>query len=229
MQSEKPSKTSGLGPLSWGLIAAAIAALIVGVTTMNRKPSTAKPQPSPQPSNDLDVMLDPGHGGRDPGVVTGSITEKAENLEMALTLKHILETEHKLRVGLTRTSDTYPELLQRTNMAEQAKAEVFVSCHYDIVTPGERWGCYHDGKASSLNLARAISMGLDGVNGSRGAWVRSHTASRFGRLYIADFNRGPSVLVEFGPIRNAQEAERLRMAKAIAPAIARAVAAQKGV
>jgi len=65
------------------------------------------------------------------------------------------------------------------------------------------------------------------VNGATGTWVRSHTESRFGRLYIADFPSGPSVLVEFGPVRATDANERLKYAGAVAPAIARAVAKEQ--
>lgn len=76
------------------------------------------------------VVVDPGHGGKDPGAVgpTG-LCEKDVNLEIALMLKAILEQEHNLIVVMTRSDDTFIPLGERTKLANQEAADVFISIH----------------------------------------------------------------------------------------------------
>lgn len=77
------------------------------------------------------IVLDPGHGGRDPGAVgpSGSY-EKDRTLEIALLVRDLLQIRKpELRVVLTRTSDEYVSLGQRTRMANRNRADLFVSIH----------------------------------------------------------------------------------------------------
>ena len=76
------------------------------------------------------VVVDPGHGGKDPGAVgpTG-LCEKDINLEIALMLKAILEQDHNLIVVMTRSDDTFIPLGERTKLANQEAADVFISIH----------------------------------------------------------------------------------------------------
>ncbi|MDO9068518.1 MAG: N-acetylmuramoyl-L-alanine amidase [Deltaproteobacteria bacterium] len=76
------------------------------------------------------VVVDPGHGGKDPGAVgpTG-LCEKDVNLEIALMLKAILEQEYNLIVVMTRRDDTFIPLGDRTKLANQEAADVFISIH----------------------------------------------------------------------------------------------------
>lgn len=76
------------------------------------------------------VVLDPGHGGKDPGAIgpTG-LYEKNVVLSVAKELKTMLEEELGLTVHMTRTGDTYPTLKQRTTLANRRNGKLFVSIH----------------------------------------------------------------------------------------------------
>jgi N-acetylmuramoyl-L-alanine amidase len=76
------------------------------------------------------VVLDPGHGGKDPGAVgpTG-LCEKDINLEIAFMLRAILENDYNLSVVMTRSDDTFIPLGDRTKLANQEGADVFISIH----------------------------------------------------------------------------------------------------
>jgi len=76
------------------------------------------------------VVVDPGHGGKDPGAVgpTG-LQEKDINLEIAFMLKAILEQDHNLIVVMTRSDDTFIPLGDRTKLANQEAADIFISIH----------------------------------------------------------------------------------------------------
>ncbi|QPJ65470.1 MAG: AMIN domain-containing protein [Candidatus Nitrohelix vancouverensis] len=76
------------------------------------------------------VVLDPGHGGKDLGAVgRHGLVEKEINLKISKMVKHLLETEYKLRVHLTRDDDTFIPLKERGPIANRMKADLFVSIH----------------------------------------------------------------------------------------------------
>ncbi len=77
------------------------------------------------------VVLDPGHGGHDPGAGSGTIKEKAVTLRIAREIRARLLEEGGVRVALTRDEDRYLMLAERTSMARRLKADLFVSIHAD--------------------------------------------------------------------------------------------------
>ncbi len=97
----------------------------------------AAPRPSPQPpslppAKAPVVMLDPGHGGRDPGAIGVSGTyEKRITLAAGLELKRLLEASRQYRVEMTRTRDVFIPLEER--VARARGAALFVSLHADAL------------------------------------------------------------------------------------------------
>ncbi|HEY3847080.1 MAG TPA: N-acetylmuramoyl-L-alanine amidase [Acetobacteraceae bacterium] len=80
------------------------------------------------------VMLDPGHGGKDPGAIGVSGTyEKHVSLASALELKHLLEAGGRYRVALTRARDVFVPLDDRVARAQAHGAALFVSMHADAL------------------------------------------------------------------------------------------------
>jgi N-acetylmuramoyl-L-alanine amidase len=79
------------------------------------------------------VLIDPGHGGRDPGAagVSGEVTEKQLTLAMAEELADLLEKRGRVRVALSRVDDSYLTLDQRAAIARRIGASLFVSLHMD--------------------------------------------------------------------------------------------------
>jgi N-acetylmuramoyl-L-alanine amidase len=78
------------------------------------------------------IVLDPGHGGKDPGAIGAHGTmEKDVNLQMAKQLKVLLEASGRYKVVLTRTDDRLLPLRQRIEVARGAKADLFISIHAD--------------------------------------------------------------------------------------------------
>jgi len=94
-----------------------------------RKPA----RPGAGPPKPL-VMLDPGHGGKDPGAIGVSGTfEKQVSLATALDLKHLLEAGGHYRVALTRARDVFIPLEDRVAKAQANGAALFVSMHADAL------------------------------------------------------------------------------------------------
>jgi N-acetylmuramoyl-L-alanine amidase len=79
------------------------------------------------------VLLDPGHGGRDPGArsVSGEVTEKDLTLAFALELRDALVRRGRVRVAMTRAADGYLTLEQRAAIARRLGATLFLSIHMD--------------------------------------------------------------------------------------------------
>lgn len=79
------------------------------------------------------VLIDPGHGGRDPGAtgVSGTTQEKDLALAMSRELADLLEQRGRVRVALTREDDKYLTLEQRAGIARRLQASLFLSLHMD--------------------------------------------------------------------------------------------------
>lgn len=76
------------------------------------------------------IVLDPGHGGRDPGCIGRSgLKEKDVVLDICLRLKKLLETKNQFEVILTRESDIFIPLENRTIIANQKRADLYISIH----------------------------------------------------------------------------------------------------
>ncbi len=77
------------------------------------------------------VIIDPGHGGKDPGAIGINGTfEKDINLSFAKIIRSVLSSNN-IKVKLTRKDDKYLYLRQRINFAEKLKADLFISIHAD--------------------------------------------------------------------------------------------------
>ena len=78
------------------------------------------------------IVIDPGHGGRDPGALGKAGTkEKDFTLKIAREIKSTIERELKIKVILTRESDKFVRLEDRGNIANRAGGKLFISIHAD--------------------------------------------------------------------------------------------------
>jgi N-acetylmuramoyl-L-alanine amidase len=87
------------------------------------------------------VVIDAGHGGRDPGAVGKNGKEKDIALAIALKLgKYIEENIPEVKVIYTRKTDVYPKLIERANIANEAEADLFISIHVNASTRSSAFG-----------------------------------------------------------------------------------------
>ena len=88
----------------------------------------------------LVVVLDPGHGGIDPGAEQGKATEKDIMLSFARELREALLRADGFEVVLTRDDDSFVSLERRVAVAHRARADIFISLHADAVSEGRAHG-----------------------------------------------------------------------------------------
>lgn len=86
------------------------------------------------------VVLDPGHGGVDPGAVRGNHTEADLVLTFARELRDALRRTGRVEVVLTRDADTFVPLPTRVTLARAADADLFISIHADALAEGRARG-----------------------------------------------------------------------------------------
>ena len=80
------------------------------------------------------IVLDPGHGGKDPGAMAFGLKEKDIVLDIAKRLAPVMEKELGCEVVLTRTDDTFITLEERTALANTNGADLFISLHLNAHT-----------------------------------------------------------------------------------------------
>ena len=116
------------------------------------------PVPIKSPGGPMVVVLDPGHGGIDPGAERGDTNEKTIVLTFALELRDLLRREG-FQVVLTREDDTFVPLETRTSIARSVAADVFISLHADALPEGDAVGAtvYTLGKDATGAAARALA------------------------------------------------------------------------
>ncbi len=177
------------------------------------------------------VVLDPGHGGKDSGAIGFGKQEKDINLAIALRVGHILE-DRGVNVEYTRTDDTYLTLTERTEIANDLNAAIFVSIHSNSATNSDANGTetYYYApitdydlfwqKAERSRLANCIQKELIDTLGRKDRGVKQDNFT------VLDKTQMPSVLTEISFMSNAEENALLvtssyqaRAAKAIADGI----------
>jgi N-acetylmuramoyl-L-alanine amidase len=187
-------------------------------------PNNPNPQPAtrPIPRGRLVVLIDPGHGGKDPGAVgIGGIREKNIILPIGKRVAEILQ-QNGVQVVMTRDSDYFVSLPGRVSMAERVNADVFVSIHANSAGAGrpdvsglETY--YYD---SGLSLARIVHNSI-----LQSLSVRDRGVRR-ARFYVLRKSSMPSILVETGYLTGRQDIAKLRTSayqNQMAEAIARGI------
>lgn len=118
------------------------------------------------------IVIDPGHGGHDPGAGHGRVKEKTVTLRLAKAIRQKLLDAGGIRVALTREDDRYLMLGERSSIARRLGADLFLSIHADSADNEEARGAsvyVLSEKGSSQAAARiaARENAVDVINGVR--------------------------------------------------------------
>jgi N-acetylmuramoyl-L-alanine amidase len=120
-----------LGVLMTGTVGLVVPALAQNPRTAPPPARTTKPKPPPAPRPKV-IVLDPGHGGADPGTTGASgMHEKTVVYAVATELERQLSAGRRYRVALTRRGDLFVPLRERVARARALKADLFISLHAD--------------------------------------------------------------------------------------------------
>jgi N-acetylmuramoyl-L-alanine amidase len=127
--SETTSANQAEGSLNAGSALPSVAASSEAPAGASAEPVTALAEPTFSKKKQL-IVLDAGHGGEDPGAVGPAGThEKDINLAIVLELEKLFENDKDYQVFLTRKDDTFIPLVERTNLANEKNADLFLSVH----------------------------------------------------------------------------------------------------
>ncbi|OIJ21761.1 hypothetical protein BKP45_03425 [Anaerobacillus alkalidiazotrophicus] len=153
------------------------------------------------------IVIDPGHGGNDPGAVAHGYREKDIVLNMSLHLKQKLE-QAGAKVVMTRSSDVFVSLSNRTAVAKNANADIFLSIHTNSSTFESAhgtetfWNRNYE-RHNSEKLASSLQSKLVQNLGLRDRGVKE------AGFEVIKYTQMPSVLIELGFLTNKAEAQKL--------------------
>jgi len=155
------------------------------------------------------IIIDPGHGGKDPGTVVGSNSEKAITLKVSTLVKQKLEAAGA-KVLMTRTGDTYPSLQDRVDFTNANYGEIFVSVHVNSAanTSAQGTETYYaistgDMHQEDVDLATFVNNQIVNNLKMKNRGVREQ------QYYVIRNMNIPSILVELGFLSNSEDRAKM--------------------
>jgi len=174
------------------------------------------------PNEKIVVVIDPGHGGDDPGAIgINGVKEKNVILPIAQEVTNLLE-QQGIQVIMTRNNDKAVSLQERSEIANRANADLFISIHANSMgmsrpdISGLETYYLEDGMRLAESIHNTILKDVD---------VKNRRIRR-ARFYVLRHTEMPAVLVEIGFLTGKEDAQKLanqtyrdKMAQAIADGI----------
>ncbi|OON90752.1 MAG: hypothetical protein ATN34_00175 [Epulopiscium sp. Nele67-Bin002] len=164
----------------------------------------------PQEKYDKIVMLDSGHGGIDSGAINDAgLMEKDVNMTQTLEIKRLLEAESDIKVYMTREDDVYSTLNERTALANEIEADLFISIHnnaseYSSAHGAEVFYFPNDYDVTGQQLAEEM---LERIVNYTGMYDRG--AKEATTYIVLKTSAMPALLVEAGFLTNSSDAAKL--------------------
>jgi N-acetylmuramoyl-L-alanine amidase len=145
------------------------------------------------------VVIDPGHGGFDPGAVAPGVVEKELTLALARAIREELVERGTVRVALTRDDDRFLSLGERSELARRLGADLFLSLHADSA-----------GDAEEVVGASIYTLSASASDRAAAAYARrENEADRVNGVPIGgEANTVRSILVDLSRRRSQEEAVR---------------------
>ena len=149
------------------------------------------------------VLLDPGHGGYDPGASYNGLKEKDLNLALALKVADRLDG---VKVLMTRERDTYVSLADRVTMSRRAEPDLFLSLHANAGGGRGFESFIYSGlgaKDPAVGIQKAVHKE---IMASLARWEIVDRGLKRASFYVLKYNPVPAVLIESLFIDNVREA-----------------------
>ncbi|MGN0161016.1 MAG: N-acetylmuramoyl-L-alanine amidase [Lachnospiraceae bacterium] len=166
---------------------------------------TNKEMELPKIEQPVTIMIDPGHGGHDPGTSTLNCVEKDITLQIARCLEMYL-MDSGAQVILTRTEDTFIDKYDRAKLANENTVDLFISIHCNYLDNFSISGVetyYFEGATDSMSLANTIHKNVLENTGANDMHVRTND------FVVIRETRMPAILIETGYLSNQEEAIKL--------------------
>lgn len=158
------------------------------------------------PNQRVVVVIDPGHGGRDPGAVgIGGLQEKQVIFPMSLRVAELLE-QQGVTVVMTRRDDSTLDLQSRVDIANRSQGNIFVSIHANAISmsrPDVNGVETYFASESGRRLAASLQSSMIAATGMNDRGVKQ------ARFFVLRHTNMPAALVEVGFVTGAQDAPRL--------------------
>ncbi len=159
------------------------------------------------------VLLDPGHGGYDPGASAHGTTEKELNFKITNKFCKDIFDKTDIKVYLTRTTDVLISLEDRAVFADDVCADFFISLHMNSNNSSQPNGCevYYSKANNKLQSTGIMSQDIaeklvNNLSAELGLRNRGITSSDF---YVVKYNKVPAVLIELGFMSNESDYNKL--------------------
>jgi N-acetylmuramoyl-L-alanine amidase len=154
-----------------------------------------------QPERVYKIVIDAGHGGKDPGA-EGASGQREKHFTLSLSQKvyELLKQENMFEPHLTRTDDTFIELDERPDIANQMKADVFLSIHANTFKDKNVGGIETFYRFDeNIELAQTMHNQVVKAMGFRDRGIR------FEELKVLSLSKVPAILLEVGYLTNPAE------------------------
>ncbi len=163
----------------------------------------------PHEKYDKIIVIDPGHGGIDPGTSGGGVTEASVNLAVAKYVKELLDEREDWKVYYTRLNNTLPDLSTRVEFANALHADMLVSihCNYNpvsVVNGVEVLYSKVQGAEDTFNSKYLAGLCSAYVAEETGLKERP-LVERSSNLHIIKYCKMPMALIEFGYMSNRKD------------------------
>lgn len=157
------------------------------------------------------VCIDPGHGGTDPGAVSGKLYEKDINLEVGLAMKDFLQPY--VDVVMTRTTDKTVSLEERVKIANDAKVDFYFSVHCNSAanTAAKGWECFIVSKRGN---AEKLAKRIEARVFEEPTLTLKNRGIKTANYYVLRNTDAPAVLVENAFISNSEDRTNILKSKA---------------
>ncbi|KMJ58175.1 sporulation protein [Bacillus sp. LL01] len=142
------------------------------------------------------IVLDPGHGGQDPGAVYQRLPEKDVNLDIAKRVRTYLEKEYEGKVMMTREGDSTVSLEARSNLANSVKADYFCSIHHNAGGGSGFESFRFNGSVSSETKTHQEIIHREVINVVTGKYNRRDRGIKAANFHVLRETSMPSVLLE---------------------------------
>ncbi len=149
---------------------------VVDADRIERPKIPASPEQPRKPKGKLLVLIDPGHGGEDPGARGKRAREKDVVLEISKKLKSKIDKQPGLHAELTRQGDYYIGLRKRTRIARDLEADLFISIHADAF------------KNKNAKGASVYALSQRGASSETARWLanKENSSDLIGGVSLAD-------------------------------------------